>query len=287
MDLKCPATDTSRAAGQADGPLEAVGDGAIMISTTSTGCWDLDLATGMLALCPQSRAMFGLEARSTCRLTEHEWSGRLHPDDLEAVRKALTASVVHRVPYAERFRTVRSDGTFGLVLGVGRPLGRDGTFARFAGWNFDVATTGEAAAEWVLAHPEALTTADCESSAVPGEQPRNVSPAVGPSNPLLERAQSILRVRGARKRLLGQGVTGEPAFDLLLCLYVRSDQKETSLASLARPAGIPYSSAVRWIRYLEDKGLVERIQSKSDRRAIRVQLTPSGRAALDQLFTVR
>ena len=84
-----------------------------------------------------------------------------------------------------------------------------------------------------------------------------------PTTALLERAQYILRVRRSRERLIGKAIIGEPAFDLLLCLYVRSGQRETSLTSLAKPAGIPYSSAMRWSAYLADKGLVERIKVKA------------------------
>jgi DNA-binding MarR family transcriptional regulator len=256
-----------------------------MSSTIPAGCWDLDLATGLLALCARSRTMFGLSAHSTDRLTESEWASRLHPDDLVAVREALTASLVFRVPYAERFRTIHPDGHVQPVLGVGRPLELDGRPGRFVGWNFDVESIGEMAADWISAHPEALSAGN----------PPPVRPLAGqeretrelPPEELLERAESILRVRRARERLLGRAVIGEPAFDLLLCLYVRSGQKETSLSSLAKPAGIPYSSAMRWIRYLADKGLVERTESRSDRRATCVQLTPSGRAVLDELFTLR
>jgi len=254
-------------------------------SAIPVGCWDLDLATGMLALCPRSRTMFGLSAESTGRLTESEWESRVHPDDLPPVRRALTASLEHRAPYAERFRTIHPDGSIQMVLGIGRPLVSGGKFARFVGWNFDVAATGEMAANWISAHPEAL-----------GAEPRvSVRPSSAqtqaatdpPSPALLERAESILRVRRAREKLLGRAVIGEPAFDLLLCLYLQSGQKGSSVTSLARPAGIAYSSAMRWVRYLADKGLVERTDSRSDRRAICVGLTPSGRAVLDELFSLR
>src|SRR4051794_25750464 len=95
-------------------------------STIPAGCWDLDVATGMLALCPQSRAMFGLSPDSTGLLTEREWTGRFHPDDLAPVREALTAGLVHRIPYAMRFRTIHSDGSIQMILGIGRPLEQGG-----------------------------------------------------------------------------------------------------------------------------------------------------------------
>src|SRR3954451_10485715 len=103
-----------------------VSDKSMMVAAVPAGCWDLDLATGMLALCSQSRMMFGLSPESTGLLTESEWASRFHPDDLAAVHQALTASLVHRTPYAERFRTIHPDGTIQVVLGVGRPIEQDG-----------------------------------------------------------------------------------------------------------------------------------------------------------------
>ena len=259
----------------------------MMIASVPAGCWDLDLATGMLALCPHSRTMFRLSPTSTERLTEREWESRFHPEDLASVRQALTASLEHRVPYAERFRIVHPDGRIQLVLGIGRPLKRGGKFARFVGWNLDVASIGDMAAHWISAHPEALSEEHLFSVLPSAVGPDKSSPGEPPPQALLERAESILRVRRARERLLGRAVIGEPAFDLLLSLYLQSGQKGTSLTSIAKPAGIPYSSAMRWTRYLADKGLVERTDSRSDRRAICVQLTPSGRAVLDELFNMR
>jgi DNA-binding MarR family transcriptional regulator len=82
-------------------------------------------------------------------------------------------------------------------------------------------------------------------------------------------------------------MVGEPAFELLLCLYVQSGQKGISLTSLTKPTGIPYSSAIRWIRYLTDKGFVECAESRSDRRATTIQLTASGRAVMDEFLSLQ
>lgn len=258
-----------------------------MTSTTiSAGCWDLDLATGLLALCPSSRTMFGLDPRSTALLTESEWANRFHPEDLAPVRKALTAGLVHGIPYAVRFRTIHPCGTVQAVLGVGRAL-EHGGHARFAGWNFDVASTGDMAADWISAHPEAFGTEQLLMVLQSGERPRQGSCEQPPPSGHLERAETILRVRAARERMLGRSALGEPAFDLLLRLYVRSGQKEASLTGLANAAGVPYSSASRWVRYLADKGLVELRESSSDRRATGVQLASGGRALMDEFLTVR
>lgn len=255
--------------------------------TISAGCWDLDLATGSLALCRESRAMFGVCPDSSNRLTEKEWTSRFHPGDLPAVRHALIESAVHRAPYAERFRTVHPDGSIKLVLGIGRPLEYCGGSCRFVGWNFDLVSTGDMAADWISAHPEALCAEHLFSLLPSSERAREAPSNEYPPEALLKRAESILRVRRSRERLFCRAMIGEPAFDLLLSLYLRSGEKEISLTSLATSAGVPYSSAMRWIRYLVDKGHVERTESRSDRRATCVELTPSGRAMMDEFLSVR
>jgi DNA-binding MarR family transcriptional regulator len=231
--------------------------------------------------------MFGLSPASTDRLTESEWSNRFHPEDLAAVREALTAGLVNGTPYAVRFRTIHPSGTIQVVLGVGRPLEHANDNPHFAGWNFDVASTGDTAADWISAHPDALNSEHLLSVLPSSVQPGNAASNALPSEALFERAESILRVRRARERLFCRAMFGEPAFELLLCLYVQSGQKQVSLTSLTRPTSIAYSSAVRWVRYLADKGFVECAESRSDRRAITIQLTPSGRAVMDEFLSLQ
>jgi DNA-binding MarR family transcriptional regulator len=228
--------------------------------------------------------MFGLSPATTDLLTESEWTSRFHPEDLPPVREALTAGLMNQTPYAMRFRTIHPDGTSHVVLGIGRPLDSAGK-RRFVGWNFDVVSTGEMAAEWILAHPAALNPQPPMSKA-PLDVPQDECSSELPSETLLKRAESVLRVRRARERLLGRAAIGDPVFDLLLCLYVRSGQTATSLTDLARSANTPHSSATRWIRYLADKGLVLRTESRSDRRSTLVHLTSSGRAVLEELFAL-
>ena len=260
---------------------------SMMSSTMPAGCWELDLATGTLTLCPQSRTMFGLSPGSSGRLAEKEWANRLHPDDLGAVQRALAACLSHQRPYAERFRTVHPDGGVQLVLGIGRPLEENGKTGRFVGWNFDAVSAGEMAGDWIAAHPEALSAEHLFSVRPSSPTPDEALPERLPHEALLARARSILRIRRSGEQLLSRAIMGEPAFDLLLCLYVRPGQAETSLSSLASSAGIPNSSALRWILYLADKGLVLRAESKSDRRAICIQLAPSGRALMDEILGTR
>jgi predicted transcriptional regulator len=255
--------------------------------TMPAGCWELDIESGTLHLCPHSRRMFGLGPDSSGTLTEAEWTDRLHPADLASIRQALAACIERRTPYAERFRTIAADGSVQFVFGIGRPVAGDGSSARFVGWNFDVVSAGEFARAWIPAHPEAMAREHLFSIQGPAEIADGDSPDGPPPEPLLERAEWILRVRRAREGLFGRAMMGEPAFDLLLCLSLRSAEVETSLTSLAKPAGIPYSSAMRWIDYLAGKGFVARSKSNRDRRALSVHLTVAGRAVMDELLAIR
>lgn len=261
---------------------------SMMNAAMPAGCWDLDLATGTLNLCRNSRRMFGLDPDSSELLTEGEWVQRLHPADLTVVRQALTACLVHQRPYAERFRTIHPDGSIQVVVGIGRPLEERGCEnGRFVGWNFDPVSAGEFACDWISAHPHALASEHLFSIVASPVQAGETTEGRMPRETLLARAEYILRVRRSRERLIGRAINGEPAFDLLLCLYVRTGQRETSLTSLAKPARIPYSSAIRWLAYLADKGLITLKESETDRRATCVQLTASGRAVMDELLSIR
>jgi DNA-binding MarR family transcriptional regulator len=260
---------------------------SMMGTAMPAGCWDLDLATGDLKLCPHSRSLFGLGPKAAEVLRESEWIERLHPDDLAVVREAMRACITHQRPYAERFRTIHPDGTVQPVFGIGRPINDEAGRARFLGWNFDPVAAGEQAMRWIAEYPQVMRAENLfsiSSAAHLGDEEPQGSIH---EDARLERAQSILRVRRSRERVLGRAMLGEPAFDLLLCLYVREEQRDKSLASLAHTAGIPYSSAMRWISYLEDKALVEREQLGRNRRSTPVRLTLAGRAAVDELLSIR
>jgi DNA-binding MarR family transcriptional regulator len=202
--------------------------------------------------------MFGLSGHCSHALSEREWIDHVHPEDLRVVHEAMRACLLDQKPYAERFRTIHPDGSVRVILGIGSPIGR----GRFVGWNLDVKSAAKLARETATQNPNPFR--------------------------LLERAKAIVRVRRARDRLLGRAVVGEPAYELLLALYVSANRRRgVPLTTLAKSAKVPYSSALRWIAYLEDKRFVSRSQSSSDRRVILIRLTGSGLAVLHDFLTLR
>jgi DNA-binding MarR family transcriptional regulator len=102
---------------------------------------------------------------------------------------------------------------------------------------------------------------------------------------LLSTARFSLEARQGRAEHFSPAMFGEPAWDLLLALYVtQADTPAPAVSSLAKSAGIAITTAFRWIDYLEEKRLIERQRSSDDGRALTVGLTEDGRARLEGYF---
>jgi DNA-binding MarR family transcriptional regulator len=98
-------------------------------------------------------------------------------------------------------------------------------------------------------------------------------------------ARALLAIRRRRSDYLHAAMFGEPAYDMLIGLYVAEDSGEAvTVARLSEIAGVPLSSAARWLEYLSAKRLAYREPHPSDRRASLIRLTKEGRQALEGLF---
>ena len=89
--------------------------------------------------------------------------------------------------------------------------------------------------------------------------------------------------RQLRKEFLSPAMLGEPAFDLLLALYVPGSSGMISVHVLSSLINVRVSVAVRWLRFLAKEGLVLIIEA-DNLRAISATLTEKGRIALDEYF---
>lgn len=92
-------------------------------------------------------------------------------------------------------------------------------------------------------------------------------------------AAEILEERSKRLKLFDQDFFGEPAWVMLLDLYIsNSSFKRQSTTSLCFGAGTPATTALRWLSTLERRGLVSREMDPYDRRRTLVDLTMTGKA---------
>lgn len=95
----------------------------------------------------------------------------------------------------------------------------------------------------------------------------------------------VLALRGARAKYLGADLFGEPAWDLLLQIYLAElDHVRLSVSSACNRVDVPDSTALRWVTKLIDKGLVRRYDDQFDQRRSFLALTDSGTAAMKALI---
>lgn len=99
---------------------------------------------------------------------------------------------------------------------------------------------------------------------------------------LLSRARIVLSARRLRERFFNKDMFGEPAWDILLMLYASEQTSgRLTMSRLAEWVDAPLTTVLRWVKTLEEEGLVERQPHPTDRRTTFIVLLEKGRTALD------
>lgn len=98
---------------------------------------------------------------------------------------------------------------------------------------------------------------------------------------LSDLARGVYQSRRLRTRFFDDDMFGEPAWDMLLALFGFSARGEVMcVSSLCYASEVPFSTALRHIRTLENKGLIARSKDTHDGRRIFVSLTAQGITAM-------
>ena len=96
------------------------------------------------------------------------------------------------------------------------------------------------------------------------------------------KARTLFEQRRARTRHFSAPMFSEPAWDMLLALYaVEDSERRLTITGLAELSGAPLTTALRWLDYLEQELLIERVSSPTDRRVMYVHCAPLGREKVD------
>ena len=143
---------------------------------------------------------------------------------------------------------------------------------------------GQAAAEMVLAGERMMAMAGMLRANDTDPRARNVS--IAPPNAwgscrptkgaLRTWASDEYRRRRARDSVFDGGMLREPAWDILLDLYIAHlDATAIRVSSACIAACVPATTGLRWLTVLEEQGLIIRTQD-DDARATRVALTKHG-----------
>ncbi len=99
----------------------------------------------------------------------------------------------------------------------------------------------------------------------------------------LNTAIAWIRARAKRDEAFGDDLFFDPAWSILLELYVHHRQRTAvSITSLCHAAKIPPSTGLRWLTLLEKRGLVTRESDPFDRRRTYALLTTEALERLER-----
>lgn len=95
--------------------------------------------------------------------------------------------------------------------------------------------------------------------------------------------RDLIAMRRRRDALFGSDLFGEPAWDMLLDLFVASERQcHTSVKSVSIASGVPATTALRWLMVLEDAQLIEREPDPADGRRTLIRLSKTGHERMTQ-----
>ena len=97
--------------------------------------------------------------------------------------------------------------------------------------------------------------------------------------------RDAIQSRANRLKYLPSRLLSDPAWDILLDLYsAKLAQVRVPVNSLCMASNVPPTTAMRWIKSLEEEGLINRTQDLSDARRRFVGLTEAGSSAMIDYF---
>ncbi len=107
---------------------------------------------------------------------------------------------------------------------------------------------------------------------------RDETPGLKSLEDLHETVRRYASQRRQRTTYLGTGLFADPAWDILLDLFVAEGRgTKISVTSACIASMVPTSTALRWVRLLETSGLITRRKDATDRRVAHLILTAEGR----------
>ncbi len=119
-----------------------------------------------------------------------------------------------------------------------------------------------------------------DAGAVQRPNPKTLDPLPDP-----RLVRKIIRQRQMRSQHFGSNLFADPVWDMLLDLAAaRAEHRLVSVTSLCIASGVPTTTALRYIKILEDMGLIERTADARDRRRRFVTLSEKGMAAMARYF---
>jgi len=100
-------------------------------------------------------------------------------------------------------------------------------------------------------------------------------------------AEKVYSARRERERLLGSDLFADPAWDILLHLFIASlERRPVTVSKACHASAAPATTALRFIATLENAGLIARRQHPHDRRSSTLELTADGDGKMRAFFEI-
>ena len=117
----------------------------------------------------------------------------------------------------------------------------------------------------------------------PGEGDRG--PSEGSETGTVDLARRLLAIRRLREAMLGPQFFSDPAWDMLLDLYVQTRRdRPVSVSTLCLSAAVPNTTALRCLNGLVTAGLLVRRADPNDGRRAFVSFTPAAEESMRLLL---
>jgi DNA-binding MarR family transcriptional regulator len=109
--------------------------------------------------------------------------------------------------------------------------------------------------------------------------------AVQPALPDPQVVRQIIANRQARARFFDPALFGDPAWDMLLDLTAaHGEGAQVSVTSLCIAAGVPATTALRWLTQMVETGIFIRVPDPADRRRAFIALSEKAIGAMAGYF---
>lgn len=106
-----------------------------------------------------------------------------------------------------------------------------------------------------------------------------------PSLPEPKVVRQIIANRQARGRFFDPELFGDPAWDMLLDLTAaHGEGAQVSVTSLCIAAGVPATTALRWLKQMVEGGIFQRVPDQTDKRRAFIALSETAIAAMSGYF---
>lgn len=97
--------------------------------------------------------------------------------------------------------------------------------------------------------------------------------------------RQMIAARQARARFFDPELFADPAWDMLLDLTAaHSENAKVSVTSLCIAAGVPATTALRWLKQMVESGIFERVADSADRRRAFIELSDQSLDAMARYF---